>query len=106
MENNQATAEQKIRRGKIHEGPRNHFITFGVSIVLTLLAFLAVANVSLDRTFVMVFIVFLAIVQVIFQLAYWMHVKDRGHLYSIIALSMGAVIAIASFVTAIYWMWW
>ena len=106
MEVNQETADPKIKRGRVHEGPKNHFITFGVSMLLTLLAFLAVANVALDRTFVLVFIVFLAIVQVIFQLAYWMHMKDRGHIYAIIGLSVGAMVAVIAFITALYWMWW
>jgi cytochrome c oxidase subunit 4 len=106
METNQHQADSKIKRGKVHEGPRNHFITFGVSLLLTLLAFMAVANVGLDRTFVLVFIIFLAIVQVIFQLAYWMHMKDRGHRYAVIGLSTGAFVAVTAFVAAVYWMWW
>lgn len=106
MDSNQVSSDQKIKRGKVHEGPRNHFITYAVSMVLTLLAFLAVYNVGISTTFVFIFIVMLAIVQAVFQLAYWMHMKDRGHLYAIIGISMGAVITIAAFVTALYWMWW
>lgn len=106
MEMNRESANQKIKRGKVHEGPRNHFIAFAVSIVLTLLAFLAVYHTGLSRTFTYFFIIFLAIVQVIFQLAFWMHLKDRGHLYAKLGLAMGAVIALTVFAAAIYWMWW
>jgi len=106
METNQEPAVQKIKRGRVHEGPRNHFIAFAVSIVLTLLAFLAVAHPGLNTTFKYVFILLLALVQVIFQLAYWMHMKDKGHLYPILGLLMGLVIGITAFVMAFFWVWW
>jgi cytochrome c oxidase subunit 4 len=102
----QEPADQKIKRGKVHEGPRNHFIAFAVSIILTLLAFLAVYHTGLNKTFTYVFILILAIVQVVFQLVYWMHLKDRGHFYAIMGLLMGAFVGVTAFVMAIYWVWW
>lgn len=89
-----------------HEGPKNHYLSFVLSILLTMLAFAAVIYGGLDRAFVLWFIVILAIVQAVFQLVYWMHMKDRGHTYAILFMSMGAVIALTAFAAAVYWMWW
>ncbi|MCC2684527.1 MAG: hypothetical protein K0R75_1426 [Paenibacillaceae bacterium] len=88
------------------EGPRNHYISFALSIILTILAFAGVVYGGLDRGFVLAFIVILAIVQAVFQMVYWMHMKDRGHLYPIMFIVMGAVIAGIAVFTAVYWMWW
>lgn len=102
----QTSAEQKIKRGKGHEGPRNHIIGFVASIVLTFLAFVAVANESLSTAFVIFLIVTMAIIQVIIQLTYWMHMKDRGHFYPILFLAGGGFVALTLFITAFYWVWW
>ncbi len=106
METHQQPVNQKIKRGRVHEGPRNHFLTFAVSILLTALAFFAVMNSGLNRTFINFFILFLAVVQVIFQLAFWMHMKDRGHFYAIAGLITGAIVALTAFAAALIWMWW
>jgi len=89
-----------------HEGPKNHYITFILSILLTMFAFAAVIYGDLDRGFVLWFLSILAIVQAVFQLVYWMHMKDRGHAYAILYMVMGAIIALTAFAAAVYWMWW
>ncbi len=61
-----------------HEGPRNHYLSYIVSILLTMLAFAVVLYGGLDPAFIMIFIVTLALVQAVFQLIFWMHMKDRG----------------------------
>lgn len=88
------------------EGPRNHYLSYIVSIVLTMLAFAAVLYAGLDRSFLMWFLIGLAVVQVIFQLYYWMHMKERGHLYAIIGLCFGAFVALLCLAAAVYWTWW
>jgi cytochrome c oxidase subunit 4 len=88
------------------EGPKNHFMSYIVSIILTMLAFAAVIYGGLDKSFLLVFLVGLAVVQAIFQLMVWMHMKERGHLLPIIGLSMGAIVAITAVAAAEYWMWW
>lgn len=99
------SASNEQRRHRV-EGPRNHYITFAISILLTMLAFAAVAFGDLDAQFVVAFIVVLAIVQAIFQLAYWMHMKDRGHSFPIVFIFMGAIVALLAVIAALYWMWW
>ncbi|NBI30055.1 cytochrome C oxidase subunit IV family protein [Chengkuizengella marina] len=106
MEANQEQVQDRVKRGTIHEGPKNHIIAFVISIFLTLLAFMAVANTALDATFIKIFIVILAIFQAVIQLAFWMHMKDRGHFFQILFLATGTFVAITAFIMAIYWVWW
>ena len=100
------TAQQKIRKGKPHEGPKNHLIVFVVSIVLTFLAFMAAANHLLSTGFVIFLLVVMAILQAAVQLGYWMHMKDRGHFYPILFILLGLLVALMAFAFAIYWTWW
>jgi cytochrome c oxidase subunit 4 len=100
------TSNEKIKRGPAHEGPRNHFITFGISMALTLLAFAAVANNEFGHVFKVGFIVVLAFVQALVQLAFWMHMKDRGHLFPVLGLATGFLFVITFVLMALYLLWW
>ena len=96
-----------VKRGNAHEGPKNHFLAFALSIALTVLAFLTVYYQSiLEPWFVVSFIILLAIVQAVIQALFWMHLKDKGHLQQRIFLIGGVVVAITAFIMAIYWVWW
>ena len=96
----------KVRRGPSHEGPKVHFITFGISIALTFLAFAAVANDSLSANFVIFLLVTMAMVQAVSQLFVWMHMKDKGHTYAKIFLAGGFLVALLCFASALFWIWW
>lgn len=107
MENhNQQAPSQKIKRGPVHEGPKNHFIAFGISMVLTFLAFVAVLNENLSPKFINSFLIIMAVVQVIVQLYFWMHMKDRGHTYAKIFMAFGVVIVFTIVLMAEFWVWW
>jgi cytochrome c oxidase subunit 4 len=93
------------KRHKV-ESPRNHYLSYIVSILLTMLAFAAVMYGGLDRIFLVLFLVGIGIVQAAFQMAYWMHMKERGHLLPIVGILFGALIAGLAAITAVYWMWW
>lgn len=88
------------------EGPRNHYLTFAGSILLTMLAFAAVLYGGMTKAFLVPFLIVMAVVQVVLQLAYWMHMKDRGHVYAIIGLSFGSIIALTAVAAGVYWIWW
>jgi len=88
------------------EGPRNHYLSYIVSILLTILAFAAVLYGGMDRSFLILFLVGLAVVQSIFQLAYWMHMKDRGHMIPIVGLIFGAIVGLTAVAAGVYWTWW
>ncbi|UJF34152.1 cytochrome C oxidase subunit IV family protein [Paenibacillus hexagrammi] len=105
MSSNHHEASTPNKRHK-QESPANHYFSYIISIVLTMLAFAIVLYGDLDRSFVLIFIVTLAIVQALIQLFFWMHAKERGHMFPLIFLGGGAFVALTGVITAVYWMWW
>ncbi|GFZ90910.1 hypothetical protein GCM10008018_41550 [Paenibacillus marchantiophytorum] len=89
-----------------HESPLNHYLSYIVSILLTMLAFAVVLYGDLDRSFILIFIVTLGIVQAVIQLLFWMHAKERGHLFPLIFIAGGAFVALTCVIMAVYWVWW
>ena len=86
-------------------------LAFALSIVLTALAFLAVAYTLEEGThvqhwFVQMFIVFLAFFQAVIQLAFWMHMKDKGHGWPTVFIIMGVVVAFTAIASALFWVWY
>src|SRR5437879_4461903 len=81
-----------VKRHKI-EGPTNHYLAYIISIVLTMLSFAVVIYGGLDRSFIIIFLLSMAIVQAIFQLYVWMHAKERGHFFPMLFLSTGGFVA-------------
>jgi cytochrome c oxidase subunit 4 len=88
------------------EGPRNHYLSYIISIVLTVLSFAVVMYGGLDHAFVYMFLVALALIQVVFQLAYWMHMKDKGHLFPIGGIIFGFIVALTAVAAAVWMVWW
>mgnify|MGYP000854431395 CR=1 FL=1 len=101
-----AGTPSKVKRGPVHEGMRNHYLAFVVSIVLTALAFFAVMTPELDTRFKYSFIVILAIIQAAFQLFFWMHLKDRGHKIPIMFMGSGVLFVVTFIIMAVFWVWW
>lgn len=89
-----------------HEGPQKHVVAFIFSIVLTLIAFATVAAGGVNTAFTVLILLVMAVLQVIVQLGYWMHLKDKGHLIPIIFMAGGFFVAGTCIVAALYWMWW
>ena len=69
----------KYRRKKNAEDMKMQVITFIMMIFLTLIAFFAVGYEGFSKWFVLPFILLLAVIQVIFQLYYFMHMNQKGH---------------------------
>jgi cytochrome c oxidase subunit 4 len=96
----------EYRRKKSAEEMRHHVVSFALMIFLTLIAFAAVSIKGFSAWFIVPFILLLAVVQVIFQLYYFMHMSHKGHeapslfLYS--GLLVGLVTVLA-FSTIIWW---
>lgn len=89
-----------------HEKPTKHFITFGISIVLTVIAFLAVGLEWITEPLqLIVFIVALALVQAGYQLFVWMHLKDEGHRWPGLLIFTGLFVAITAIVGLMLWSW-
>ncbi|WP_050614657.1 cytochrome c oxidase subunit IVB [Bacillus testis] len=98
-------ADLKYRRKKNAEEMKYQVISFSLMIFLTLVSFIAVGYDGFSRWFILPTILLLAVVQVIFQLYYFMHMSHKGHgiisifLYS--GLTVGAI-TILAFMTIIW----
>jgi cytochrome c oxidase subunit 4 len=96
----------EYRRKKNAEEMRYQVITFSLMIFLTLIAFAAVGFGDLSSWFIAPFIILLAVIQVIFQLYYFMHMSHKGHEAAQLFLYSGVVvgaITILAFTTIIWW---
>lgn len=105
MESNHSITSDEARRHKV-EGPQKHIVAYILSLALTIIAFAAVAAGDINATFTYILLVVMAVIQVFVQLAFWMHMKDRGHLFPIICMIAGAVVVFLMVIMAVYWMWW
>jgi cytochrome c oxidase subunit IV len=110
MANHQPTSgnprvDIEYRRKKNKEEMRHQITSFSLMIFLTLIAFFAVGS-GFSHWFIVPFIILLAVIQVIFQLYYFMHMSHKGHeapslfLYS--GVTVGSV-TILTFTTIIWW---
>ncbi|TVY01305.1 cytochrome C oxidase subunit IV family protein [Cohnella terricola] len=102
---NHAASREVSKRHKV-EGPQKHIVGFILSLALTIIAFAAVAAGEINETFTYIILVAMAVVQVIIQMAFWMHMKDRGHLFPIIGIIAGVFVVITMVIMALYWVWW
>ncbi|MEH7110791.1 cytochrome c oxidase subunit IVB [Neobacillus niacini] len=111
MENSQLNSgnprvDIEYRKKKSAEEMRHQVVSFALMIFLTLIAFATVAIKGFSAWFIVPFILLLAIVQVIFQLYYFMHMSHKGHeapsmfLYSGLLVGMLTLLA---FTTIIWW---
>ncbi len=88
------------------EGTKKHVIAFIFSVLLTLIAFVTVASGEINTNFVYIILVGTAIIQVFVQLAFWMHMKDRGHTFAIIGILGGIFVVLLCVIMALSWVWW
>ncbi|WP_027094639.1 cytochrome C oxidase subunit IV family protein [Cohnella thermotolerans] len=102
---NHSVSEGEARRHKV-EGPRKHIVAFVLSLALTLIAFAAVAAGEINTQFTYIILVGMAMIQVFVQLAFWMHMKDRGHMFPIIGIAFGVIVVFTMVIMASYWVWW
>ncbi|XEC94100.1 cytochrome C oxidase subunit IV family protein [Paenibacillus tarimensis] len=105
MAGNHSAAEHQNRRHKV-EGPKKHIIAYIFSLALTVLAFAVVAAGEVNTTFTYIMLIIMAILQVYIQMAFWMHMKDRGHLYAVIGILTGVFVVFTLVIMAEYWVWW
>ncbi|MCI2253225.1 cytochrome c oxidase subunit IVB [Domibacillus indicus] len=94
----------EYRRKKNAEEMRMQVITFTMMIFFTVIAFAAVGA-GFSKWFVVPFVLLLAVVQVIFQLYYFMHMSHKGHEAPQLFMYSGIVVAfvtILAFLTIIW----
>lgn len=105
MAGNHTATEESTKRHKV-EGPKKHIIAFIFSVLLTFLAFATVISGEINKDFIYIILLGLAVLQVFVQMAFWMHMKDRGHMYAIIGILSGVFIVFTCVIMAEYWAWW
>ncbi len=96
--------DYEYRRKKNAEEMRMQVTSFALMIFFTLISFVAVAG-EFSKWFVIPIIFLLAIVQVIFQLYYFMHMSHKGHGAVKIFLFSGCTVAFVTILTFINIVW-
>ncbi|MGO4373614.1 cytochrome C oxidase subunit IV family protein [Paenibacillus sp. 2TAB19] len=105
MASNHSATEESTKRHKV-EGPKKHVIAFIFSLALTLVAFAAVIGGEINKDFIYIILMGTAFLQVFVQMAFWMHMKDRGHTFALIGILGGIFIVFTCVIMAEYWAWW
>lgn len=111
MENEQVKspnlrAHHDYRRKKSAKEMQFQVITFALMIFLTIVSFIAVGTGDLSVKFIIPFILLLAVIQVGFQLYYFMHASQKGHELPMLFMYFAMIIAfvtILAFATIIWW---
>lgn len=98
MENNHVTSntpkvDVEYRRKKNAEDMKYQVISFALMIFLTLIAFFIVGYDGFSDLYKIPVILLLALVQVIFQLYYFMHMSHKGHEAPALFLYSGVLVA-------------
>lgn len=96
----------EYRRKKSAEEMRYHLVSFALMIFLTLVAFAAVSLKGFTHWFTAPFILLLAVVQVIFQLYYFMHMNHKGHEAPSLFLYSGLLVGLLTVLTFLTIVWW
>lgn len=111
MENEQVKnpnlrAHHDYRRKKSAKEMQVQVITFALMIFLTIVAFIAVGTGDFSVKFIIPFILLLAVIQVGFQLYYFMHASQKGHelpMFFMYSAMIIAFVTVLAFVTIIWW---
>ncbi|MGE8206770.1 cytochrome c oxidase subunit IVB [Heyndrickxia sp. NPDC080065] len=97
--------DYEYRRRKSAEEMKYQVVSFALMILLTLIAFGAVYA-DFSKWFTIPFILLLAVVQVIFQLYYFMHMSHKGHEAPQLFMYSGAFVAFLTLLTFFTIIWW
>lgn len=103
--NHTTHSEEPAKRHK-HEGPRKHVVAYIFSMLLTLVAFATVMGGEINASFTYILLLVMAALQVVIQMGFWMHMKDRGHLFPIVGILTGVFVVFTIVIMAEYWTWW
>jgi cytochrome c oxidase subunit IV len=96
----------EYRRRKSAEEMRYQVVSFALMIFLTLIAFATVAIKGFTAWFTIPFLILLAVVQVIFQLYYFMHMSHKGHEAPALFLYSGVLVGGITLLTFLTIIWW
>lgn len=95
-----------FQKQKSKEEMKHQLISFGLMIILTLIAFGVVATGAVSSMFAIPLLAFLAIIQVAFQFYYFMHMKDKGHAVPTVLIYGGVWAALLTLAGLALISWW
>lgn len=106
VKNSNLRAYHDYRKKKSAKEMQFQVITFTLMIFLTIIAFIAVGAGDFSAKFVIPFILLLAVIQVAFQLYYFMHASQKDHalpMFFMYSAILVAFVTVLAFVTIIWW---
>ena len=108
MENQSNSTNPRInleyRRKKNAEEMKHQVITFAMMIFFTIISFVAVW-LDFSEWFIKPIIILLAVIQVIFQLYYFMHMQHKGHGMVALFLYSGLTVGLITVLTFLTIVW-
>lgn len=96
----------EYRRKKSTEEMRHQVISFTLMIFLTLVSFTAVGYAGFSEWFIIPFILLLGLVQVVFQLYYFMHMSQKGHEAVSLFIYSGVLVGFLTVLACMTIVWW
>ncbi|MFC7321439.1 cytochrome c oxidase subunit IVB [Halobacillus campisalis] len=107
VDNQSQTPQQKVEfeRKQHKEEMKQQVISFALMILFTFIAF-GMVLLDIGSVFLVPTLLLLAVVQVLFQLYYFMHMKNKGHDMVAVMMYGGlavAILTIIAFTTIIWW---
>jgi cytochrome c oxidase subunit 4 len=105
MASKQSETALYIERQKRKRELKHYLVSFVLMILFTILSFTAVAMKDIPKHFISIFIVTLAVVQVVFQLYYFMHMKDKDHGFPALFIYGGAMVVFITVITFVSIVW-
>ncbi|MYL70838.1 cytochrome c oxidase subunit IVB [Halobacillus litoralis] len=87
------------------EEMKQQVLTFALMILFTLVAF-GMVIMEVNSYFIIPTLIILAVVQVAFQLYYFMHMKNKGHDMVAVMMYGGAAVAALTIITFTSIIWW
>ncbi|QDP40059.1 cytochrome c oxidase subunit IVB [Radiobacillus deserti] len=103
-ENTNSTA-LNYRKKQRKEEMKQQLITFALMIAFTIVAF-GMVMADLSKLFIIPILLVLAIVQVGFQLYYFMHMSHKGHEMPALMIYGGMSVAFLTVLTLTVLVWW
>ncbi|WP_347860686.1 cytochrome c oxidase subunit IVB [Salimicrobium sp. PL1-032A] len=106
-ERTESTSRYKIdiRKKEYKEEMVHQVTSFTLMILFTFIAF-GMVVMEISSYFVKPVLLLLAVIQVVFQLYYFMHMKNKGHAMPAMMMFGGIVIAIVTILTFTSIIWW
>lgn|SRR5699024_3369273 len=105
-DNTNSNKVNPFQKQKNKEEMQKQLITFALMILLTIIAFSIVATGVMSSMFTGLVLLMLALVQVGFQLYYFMHMKDKGHSMPAVMIYGGVWAAILTLAGLGVITWW